>query len=104
MLYLLSPFDEPQRVTGLDMLNPAVPHADLQFSDFNVAISASETELAKWEGYPALVTKMRRDATLVSLHEDGEDCTNAQGGTESESSDAEVRVDSSRTSTLMLLR
>lgn len=88
------------------MLNLEVAHAvlELQFSDFNGAPSASETELAKWEAYPALVAKMRRDATLVSLHEDGEDCTIGQGDVESESSDAEVRVDSSRTSTLILLR
>ena len=51
-----SPFDEPSGVTGLAMLNPEVPHAvlELQFSDFNRAIYASETELAKWEGYGAL--------------------------------------------------
>ena len=40
----------------------------MQFADFNTEPSKEDTEYAKWEGYEALVLKMRRQvATVDSL-------------------------------------
>lgn len=37
----------------------------MQFADFNTEPSEENTEFAKWEGYEALVLKMRRQVAIV---------------------------------------
>ena len=38
----------------------------MQYKDFNTEPSEEETEYAKWEGYKALVLKMRRQAAPLT--------------------------------------
>lgn len=77
---------------------------ELQFSYFNREPSAEETSLAKWEGYAALAANMQKNATVVSIDNDAEDSTGERADPESDPSDVQVPVDSSKISTLLLLR
>ena len=43
------------------LMGPRPLRLELQFSDFEREPNAEETETAKWEGYPSLVSKMRRE-------------------------------------------
>ena len=56
----------------------------MQYKDFNTEPSEEETEYAKWEGYKALVLKMRSQVGAVA------DVDGAEVGDDVESDDAEV--------------
>ena len=59
----------------------------MQYKDFNTEPSEEETEYAKWEGYKALVLKMRSQVGAVA------DVDGAEVGDDVESDDAEVGDD-----------
>lgn len=56
----------------------------MQYKDFNTEPSEEETEYAKWEGYKALVLKMRSQVAAFA------DVDGAEVGDDVESDDAEV--------------